>query len=71
MGCSATLFSASDNCFSIAAVSRLVVSLVLAARALVFATVSETESCSARTGLANKAEPIIKEQAPIDNLRML
>jgi len=37
----------------------------------VFAAVSGTPTCSARAGLANRAEPIIKEQAPIDSLRIL
>ena len=71
IGCSATLFSVSSNCFSRAAVSGLVVSLVLVALALVFAAVSGTATCSARAGLTNRAEPIIKEQAPIDSLRIL
>ena len=53
------------------AVSGLAVSLALVAWALVFATASGTATCSARAGLANRADPIIKEQAPIDSLRML
>ena len=43
----------------------------LVAWALVFVAVSGTATCSARAGLANRAEPIIKEQAPIDSLRIL
>ena len=71
IGCSATLFSVFSNCFSMVAVSGLAVSLALVAWALVFATASGTATCSARAGLANRADPIIKEQAPIDSLRML
>ena len=71
IGCSATLFSVSFSFLSSAEVSASAFSPAPEFCAEVLAIDSGTATCSARTGLANRAYPIIKEQAPIDSLRIL
>ena len=71
IGCSATLFSVSFSFLFSAEVSASAFSPAPEFCTEVLAVDSGTATCSARAGLANRADPIIKEQAPIDSLRIL
>ena len=84
IGCSLTLFSVSSNCFktsgevvvgcSVVAVDGCSVVLFdgcSVATAVVVGSFAGRATSSAKAWLANKTEPIIKEQAPTDNFRIL
>ena len=68
IGCSLTLFSVSSNCFNTSGEAVVGCSVATAVVLVSFAGIATS---SARAWLANKTEPIIKEQAPTDNFRIL
>ena len=75
-GCSLTLFSVSSNCFNtsgeaVVGCSDVAGDACSVATAVVLVSFAGTATSSARVWLANKTEPIIKEQAPTDNFRIL
>ena len=77
IGCSLTLFSVSSNCFNTSGEAVVGCSDVagdacsVATAAVVVVSFAGIATSSARAWLANKTEPIIKEQAPTDNFRIL
>ena len=76
IGCSLTLFSVSSNCFNtsgeaVVGCSDVAGDACSVATAVVLVSFAGIATSSARAWLANKTEPIIKEQAPTDNFRIL
>ena len=76
IGCSLTLFSVSSNCFNtsgeaVVGCSDVAGDACSVATAVVLVSFAGIATSSARAWLANKTEPIINEQAPTDNFRIL